>query len=212
MDIKIIKKDGTIAEFNPDKIKSAVTKSAARVLVEFNKMPKYASEARFMTYPKDVRAGFLFNRQAELTSVDGKETFARLSSIWAILDAKSRKLVMRPNLPIIEEEHPNPLEEPGKVVPKESTYLFSKVVRYSDCDLNKHLNNVKYVDLIIDINPMSFYERNMISRLLINYNHEIHDGEKLDIYVNEDKTFVEGKVNDTSCFVAEVSYKSRVGD
>ena len=35
MDIKIIKKDGTIAEFNPDKIKSAVTKSAARVLVEF---------------------------------------------------------------------------------------------------------------------------------------------------------------------------------
>ena len=33
--IVIIKKDGTIEKFNPEKIKKAVSKSAARVMVNF---------------------------------------------------------------------------------------------------------------------------------------------------------------------------------
>ena len=33
--VTIIKKDGTIEQFNPEKIKKAVSKSAARVLVDF---------------------------------------------------------------------------------------------------------------------------------------------------------------------------------
>ena len=33
--VTIIKKDGTVEQFNPEKIKRAVSKSAARVLVDF---------------------------------------------------------------------------------------------------------------------------------------------------------------------------------
>lgn len=179
-----------------------------RVLVEIEEMPKYTEDAKIATYPCGSRGGFLFHRQAYLKNKDDK-VVVRLSSQWAIIDASTRKLVLRPAFPEISENHDNPLELPGKVEHKESTLLYSRRVRFSDCDLNAHLNNVRYVDFIVDINPSSFYKEYRISKLLINYNHEVHEGETIEIYVNDDKTYVEGHVNGINCFEAEISYKRR---
>lgn len=179
-----------------------------RVLVEIEDMPKYTEHAKIATYPTGSRGGFLFHRQAYLKNKDDK-VVVRLSSQWAIIDASTRKLVLRPAFPEISENHDNPLELPGKVEHKESTLLYSRNVRFSDCDLNAHLNNVRYVDFIVDINPSSFYKEYRISKLLINYNHEVHEGETIEIYVNDDKTYAQGLVNGINCFEAEISYKRR---
>lgn len=179
-----------------------------RVLVETEEMPKYTEDAKIATYPNGTRSGFLFHRQAYLKNKDDK-VVVKLSSQWAIIEANTRKLVLRPNFPDINENHEISLELPGKVERKESSLLYTRVVKFSDCDLNGHLNNVRYVDFIVDVNPSSFYKEYTIQKILINYNHEVHEGETMEIYVNDDRTYVEGRVNGINCFEAELTYKRR---
>lgn len=179
-----------------------------RVFIEIDDLPTYHSIANFITYPNGSKSGFLFYRQALITS--NEKVLVKISSQWTLIDAKTRKLVVKSNLPYVDEKTIyKPLDLPNKVISQQSKFLYSRIIRYSDCDLNYHLNNVKYIEFIVDINSNSFYKDYRIHHLLINFKHEVHDGEQIDIYVNDEKTYVEGKVNNVTCFEATLDYKRR---
>ena len=82
-------------------------------------------------------------------------------------------------------------------------------MRYSDCDLNGHVNNTRYIEMISDIFPLDFYRSHLITRLDINYVNELHDGDEVNVYLSSDNTYVEGRVNDKVSFVAKIYFKNR---
>ena len=178
-----------------------------RIYLEIDELPFYESTANFITYPNGSRGGFLFNRQALINA--NNKILVRIASQWAIMDATTRKLVLKPNFEDVDESNKFvPLVMPDKTSQAcETQFLYSRKIRYSDCDLNSHLNNVRYVDFIVDINDSKFYEKYRIYHLLINYKHEVHDNDELYIYVNRDKSYVEGKINNNVCFNAFIEYK-----
>ena len=176
----------------------------SRVYVRFHKMPEYLSEATFETRPGAKKA-FLFPRYAKMEDKDGN-VIAELSSIWALIHDDTRQLEMRPQLDSVDQTDGTELPIPGKVVASPCSFAYSRQIEYSDLDLNRHLNNVRYIEMLLNLHDAKFYEENMIEELLIQYETEIHEGELVEVFADEKKTYVRGVVGDRICFEANLKY------
>ena len=177
-----------------------------RVYVEIPEYPTYLSVSSFLTYPA-TRKVFAFPRHLKVTSQYGKVQ-ARISSIWALIDAASRKLIFKPDLPEVEgHQEEGELSLPGKVVPTTASFAYSRRIRHSDIDINGHLNNTRYIEMIVDLHDEAFYQQKEIASLLINFETESSEGETIEIYANEDGTYVYGKCDDRLCFEANLTYR-----
>ncbi len=176
-----------------------------RVYIEFYKVAKYHDELEIGTYAANIRGGFSFSRQAFINDKDGKPVM-KFSSDWILLDYTSRKMVLRPQIKYVHEEHEGALPDPTRVIREDAKLLYSRMIHYSDCDLNNHLNNNRYIDMIQDVFDADWYGENMIKTLTLNFEKEVRSGETVDVYVNDDKTYVEGRVGDTCVFRAKLSY------
>lgn len=176
----------------------------SRVYVRFDHMPQYLSKATFETYPTGKKA-FLFLRQARLLDEDGS-LCAEISSVWALIHAQDRKVELRPPLDSIDESRGDETPQPGKVVAAPVHYHGAKIVEYSDLDLNGHLNNVRYIEMLMNLHEPEFYQTHQFSELLIQYTSEIKAGERVELFVDDKIQYVRGVVDDRLCFEANIAY------
>ena len=54
-----------------------------------------------------------------------------------------------------------------------------RTVRYSDLDVNGHMNNCRYMDWVSDTLPGSFHGSHRVSEFTVNYLSEAREGEEL---------------------------------
>ena len=108
------------------------------------------------------------------------------------------------------EHYEDELHLPTKCVSDETTKVEDRLIRYSDIDLNGHLNNTKYIDYILDMHTPEFYKHNFVSHIVINYEKEILGGDVVDLYSNSSNPeYINGSVGDKIIFEAEVEYSER---
>jgi acyl-ACP thioesterase len=62
--------------------------------------------------------------------------------------------------------------------------VYSKEIKYSDIDLNKHVNNAKYLELLSDCYDESFHRENKIKTLIVSFISESKYGDLLEVYKN----------------------------
>lgn len=178
-----------------------------RVYVRFYEMPEYLRKASFETRAGGKKA-FIFPRFGRLYDENGKIA-ADLSSYWCLMDAKSRKAILHPPLESIDQTSGDECPLPGKVETKEAKEVARRIVAYSDLDLNRHFNNVRYVEMVLSLKPSSFYETHVLKEILISYESEIHEGEEVILFANEDLSYVRGVVADRQCFEMNLAFASR---
>lgn len=177
-----------------------------RVYAKIEQYPTYLSVSDVRTYAKERKA-FAFPRQIQFSSESGT-TQCRISSIWALIDKTSRKLIFKPDLPEAQAYHEeDELPMPGKVETSPASFIYERKIRRSDIDINGHLNNTRYVEMIVDCHSSSFYKEKEIASLLINFESEISEGETLEIYANEDFSYISGRTSDRICFEANLTYR-----
>jgi acyl-ACP thioesterase len=58
-------------------------------------------------------------------------------------------------------------------------------VRYNDVDVNGHINSIKYLEHVLDLFDLDFYRSHQLKRVEIAYVAESHQGDKLNIYLQE---------------------------
>ena len=179
----------------------------SRVHVEIKRMPKYCEEVTFITYPGKTLK-MLYPRYIRVLDKDGN-VIINMSSIWAILDEKTRKPLM--NCEIMDKAYSYHMEDelplPIKITAPELSLSETRKIHYSDVDLNKHLNNTRYIELLQDIRTTDFYEKHSIKSMTINYLREIKEGEIIDIYSNNDSPeYIQVKNKDDVAFTALVEY------
>ena len=181
-----------------------------RVLATFYRMPKYQETVIFKTYAsKKLR--FIFPRYFEVASLEG-ETLIRLSSTWALIHGNTRQIYFdNENIFDLKEEHfEGELPLPGKIEPKEAKLVKKYEVQYTDLDLNRHMNNVSYINQILNLKDSEFYHDNQIYSLLINYEKEIEDKKTISLFVDEnEETYIRGEVDDNASFEAIVKYRKK---
>ena len=177
------------------------------VKFEFYKMPNYLDSVIMYTYPGDRRS-FLFDRYVYLKDKEGN-ILAKGSTTWALINSETRRLIVRPDVnELVEHHEDDELSLPSKLsIDEELSLCYERDILYCDCDLNSHLNNTRYIELIVNIHNLDFYKENKINSIEINYLKEIRDGQHIKIYTNKNKTYVRGVCNDVVCFDARLSYE-----
>lgn len=146
-----------------------------------------------------VRA--VYSRYTELYNQRGA-LVASMDSKWVLVDTVTRKILRNPpeelGFPFIEQmEQSHNFDIPKGV---EGEFVGSEKVKFSQTDINKHLNNTRYADVICDYLPIEIVSSKPIKKLDINYHNEAMLGDTMDIYVTnfaENKFYICGKRKDT---------------
>ena len=165
-----------------------------RMDVEINRLPKCNEK---ITYIMD----------------ENKNVIIRASSIWALINAKDRKVVV--DRDVIEklppETSPYELPLPGKILAKQDKVLIEKrKIHFSDLDFNCHMNNVRYVELLMDVHDFDFYKNHRPSFISLNYIKEIKEQETVTIYSDKNNPeIIEVQVNDTTCFLGKIVFEKQ---
>ena len=181
-----------------------------RMEVVIYRTPSLDEEVLFTTHPGETKS-FIFPRYFEVYDKKGKLIIA-VSSSWALIDKNTRKVVLKPEsmVKIKGEKDKNDLELPAKVVGDATNLVEEKSVKYTEIDLNGHLNNTSYIEYILNTHDEAFYKSHRIKRININYDKEIRSGDKVSLYTNNSfPEIIKGKVGDVNHFTAELEYEER---
>ncbi|MCM1077920.1 MAG: thioesterase [Bacteroidales bacterium] len=159
----------------------------SRLVIEMTDMPKQYEKFSVETWVESAIRYFT-NRNFRVESQDGRSIgYGR--SIWALIDTETRQPC---NLMDIrdgeieywaESKKECPIDKPGRVKMSKCVPMDMELVaKYSDIDVNGHVNSVKYIEHVLDLFPLDIYQNKFLSRFEIAYVAECHAGDILRFY------------------------------
>ena len=76
-----------------------------------------------------------------------------------------------------------PIDKGGRVKMSDQAELVRTIdTYYNDVDINGHINSVKYIEHVLDLWPIAWYQEHSIRRFEIAYVAEAHGGDQLSMY------------------------------
>lgn len=153
----------------------------SRMAVELDSRPVQYTDYEVSTWISDY-GRVLSTRNFTLADAAGRE-FGRAVSQWAMIDLRSRTAV---DLSYVGREHAEaivavepPAERPRKIrAVTPDTKLLHPVV-YSDIDFNRHVNTMRYIEMMLDMLPIELLSDPAPVRLDIHFLHECRYGQTL---------------------------------
>ena len=139
----------------------------------------FYEKLRVTTIPRKLR-GASWYRDFVFETDDGPVGSA--VTVWAIVDLETRRLVRPQTIGMgFAEQQTGQTEMLRALRAEQLEPCFDRVVRYSDIDVNRHLNNVKAVDILSDAFGLESDETRWVSQLQVNYITETLCGTTLSI-------------------------------
>jgi medium-chain acyl-[acyl-carrier-protein] hydrolase len=152
-----------------------------RLSLLVKRYPVWSEAIRLQTWPKGTE-GLIALRDFEVTSQTG-ETLVAGTSAWIIADITTRRpqRLENFNMPFSKDKHA--LEKkPEKITEAVNAKLaLAFNVLLSDLDANFHVNNVKFIEWIIDSVPFETWKDKTILSFDINYLSEARVGDAIAI-------------------------------
>lgn len=161
----------------------------SRMAIEMFEYPDKDTELNVKTWVADVNK-FFTERCVSFETLEGKQIgFAR--TVWAAIDMETRRptnvLEMGGLADYKVEQQELPIEGTKKIpLLKDIEPIGKFTVRYSDIDINGHLNSMKYIEHFVDMFDMEMFKTKDIRRFEINYTNEAHFGTRLHLYKKEE--------------------------
>ena len=186
----------------------------SRLSIEMSEYPVHDEDLIVETWVEDV-ARFFTQRCFRFVNQAGK-TIGYARSIWAAIDMLTRRpveiLTWRPDLAdYVETAKECPIEKLGKIPAVngvEASIGYS--VRYSDIDINRHINSVKYMEHVINVFDLSIFKEKHINRFEIVYLAEGVFGDKLKLYketVSDSEYIIDTKKGEDSICRTRIVWK-----
>jgi len=170
------------------------------------RMPKYNEDIIIKTYPLKTKH-HIFPRNY-LIYDSNNELLIESSSLWTLVSIKDRKLIEPDeyNIFVEEEDTDFNIDSPRKIEKDNVSFKYDRLIKYSDLDLNLHCNNTNYANYILDIKDKDFYKDHKFSFFEIIYNKELKENETLEIFSNDDLSYIEGLSDNSTIFTAKVIF------
>lgn len=153
----------------------------SRLAVELDYMPAEYSEFTLHTWISDYNR-LSSTRNFTLTDNEGRE-FGRAVSQWCMIDYATRMPVDMNTMAKAHDgnmvDAPSPCERPRRIGVVSSEPLVEHRVVYSDIDFNRHMNTMRYIDIIFDTLPIEVPEQLTGFRLDMNFMKEARYGDNL---------------------------------
>lgn len=179
-----------------------------RQRARMHRYPGYDETVTFTTWPS-ANEGPIFPRHFLLTDAMGAP-IGEISTSWILMDIHTRR-PMRPSaLPgsvPVNTQREAPMPAPGMLRITDAEPIGERVVRYSDLDVNGHMNNTRYIDWICDTLDLNALLAQGLADFQINYISEGRPGETLSLSrrMDADRALITGKHAEDGRTVFEAS-------
>jgi len=155
--------------------------SWAKVQIEEN--PEFGERILIRTWPK-CRYKLFSLREFIVYNSSGKVMY-RISTAWLLINVKTKRITDIKNLPQQIYYQPDQYainEFPEKITSdKDKEILFFKKIRYTDLDINQHVNNTQYIELILDCYSAEYHKNNHLKSLTVSFISESFYDDDLEI-------------------------------
>ena len=181
----------------------------SRYSISIEQMPKYTDTIKISTYPGEDNK-FIYPRNFFVENKKG-EKIIKASSLWLVLSKDSHRPILNPfpNTILKPEQYKDEEPRPNKIEAKNAYFLEERKVRYSDIDLNGHLNNTKYIEYVMDLRDSGYYKEHEIKKITINYEKELMDGQSIKLYSSgTNPEYIVGKRDEENIFEINIEYRS----
>ena len=174
-----------IAELNEDNY----TWVLSRLAVELEEMPMQYEQFAVETWVENVYRLFT-DRNFAIRGADGR-TLGYARSVWAMISMNTRRpadLLALHGGSIVDyicPEQPCPIAKPGRIKVTASVPQGEFTARYSDIDINGHVNSIRYIEHILDLFPLDLYRQRPIRRFEMAYVAESYFGDTIQFFVEE---------------------------
>ena len=176
--------------------------------IEIARMPEYDEAITLSSWPGPMMH-VLFPRQYLVEDAQGN-VLIRGSALWTLVDRETRAMadpdVHGVVIPGMSTERDLPL--PGIVRPEECDRKAGIEVPFSYCDLNGHMNNTRYLDVVED-HLAGPAEGRELASVAVQYSAEVRYGDEVLLRWHEDGdgAFAEGSKDGRDCFRVRLGYR-----
>jgi acyl-ACP thioesterase len=162
----------------------------SRMAIDIYRLPEKYEKIEITTWVNDY--GRMLTTRNFTIADEKQNCILAAVTQWAMIDLSSRRSL---NLSEIAEydqylcKEPSPIEHPRKVAQINPTQTFVHKVVYSDIDFNRHVNSLRYFELMIDMLPIETLSKTNPIHVEINFLRESKFGDTLTIgYEQQDNT------------------------
>ena len=155
----------------------------SRMAIEIDDRPEQYSSYEIVTWVNEYNR-MLSTRNFTLHDAAGRE-FGRAVTQWCIIDLGARKAIDLNTVigtcadSIVDA--PSPTEKPRKVMGIVPQHIAEHRVVYSDIDFNRHVNTMRYINMMFDMLPIEQLTAIRPVRLDIHFMHECRYGQTLTV-------------------------------
>lgn len=182
----------------------------AKLALHFERVPHVDETLTLLTQPE--KAFHAVNKRVTRVFDETGAEAALIDSRWVVIDTEKRIILRRhppqfegPWAEKVDAELPMKMKKP----PLESCErVGERCAAWSSCDMNGHLNNTRYVDILFDALPVTVLQNALPRDLLIFYHKEVPLGESFTLLrcqTAENEWYFAGLREEHNCFEAAVT-------
>ena len=178
----------------------------SRMAVEFDSRPVQYTDYEVATWISDY-GRVLSTRNFTLTDTASGREFGRAVTQWAMIDLQSRSAI---DLSWVGDAHAAPpTDKPRKIREVNPTETADHRVVYSDIDFNRHVNTMRYIEMMLDMLPVGMLTREAPVRLDIHFLKECRFGQTLTVGCEqrEHSALFEISAEDAAAVRASIEWK-----
>lgn len=181
----------------------------ARIKIEASRLPVYDEKVALKSWAGPTLR-VLFPRHYVLEDESGN-AIVKASAVWLLMDAKERRMAFPDEygvvVPGIKEDGELPLPLGVSLGEQKEKKQFT--VAYSQVDINKHMNNSKYLDEMEDVLGGEYLEKHSLKTLEIEFKSEIKLGSQVSLAytVDGDNAEMIGYVGNVPCFELKATFQ-----
>lgn len=160
----------------------------SRLAIELDDLPRQYENFSIHSWIENVYRLFT-DRNFELVNKDG-QTIGYARSVWAMISMETRKpadlfTLHGERLNQYASDRECPIAKPVRIKVSQSAPVAEYQTKYSDIDINGHVNSIKYIEHILDLFPMETFKRKSVHRFEMAYVAESYYGDTLSFYLEE---------------------------
>ena len=149
--------------------------------VQVSRLPRKNEKIRVETWPMPTTR-VAYPRSVVAFDEAGKELF-RSISIWVLMDLDTRAMILpgKSGVEVMGILRGGELASPGSMHPAMPENRQVRPVRFTDLDINGHMNNCRYLDWAADLLPSEFHKDHTIRDFTLGYLAEAREGDELTV-------------------------------
>ena len=155
----------------------------SRMAVELDRMPEQFTGYSIRTWV-NYDGRLLSSRNFVLTD-DSGEVFGRVVTQWAMINFETRRPVdltqLAANYTDVLSDEQSPCERPHKLTAVAPEQTFEHRIVYSDIDFNRHVNTMRYLDMMVDMLPIETFAEPRPVRMDLHFIKESVYGQTLTV-------------------------------